>query len=187
MKPRNIIGVSEFLPNSKLQPFTFWFFLSMYLITVWKPARHPAVSSDPHLHTPMYFFLSSLSFVDLYFISTTILNLLWSIQTQNQVITYEGCITRLYFFTFCKIGHLSLDHDGLWPLCGYLSPPEIHRHHEPLSCALLVLLSWIISLLHAWLESIMVFPLSFCTSPHFFCEFNQWSNLPGLSSFLIKQ
>ena len=86
----------------------------MYLVTLFGNLLIIlAVSSDPHLHTPMYFFLSSLSFVDLYFISTTILNLLWSIQTQNQVITYEGCITRLYFFTFCKIGHLSLDHDGL--------------------------------------------------------------------------
>ena len=67
MAPKNITGVSEFLllgfsEEQELQPFIFGLFLSMYLITVFGNLLIIlAVSSDPHLHTPMYLFLSNLS------------------------------------------------------------------------------------------------------------------------------
>ncbi|XP_039739069.1 olfactory receptor 7D4 [Pteropus medius] len=73
----------------------------MYLITmVGNVLIILAVSSDSHLYTPMYFFLSNLSLVDICFTSTTIPKMLVNIQTQSKVITYEGCITQLYFFLF---------------------------------------------------------------------------------------
>ena len=71
----------------------------MYLITVFGNLLIIlAVSSDSYLHTPMYFFLSNLSFVDICFTSTTIPKMLQNIRTQSKVITYEGCITQMYFF-----------------------------------------------------------------------------------------
>ncbi|KAK1342599.1 hypothetical protein QTO34_015365 [Cnephaeus nilssonii] len=91
-----LLGVSE---EPELKPIIFGLFLSMYLITVL--GNLPiilAVSSDSHLHTPMYFFLSNLSLVDICFTSTTIPKMVWNIQTQNKVITYEGCITQMHFF-----------------------------------------------------------------------------------------
>ncbi|KAI5141598.1 Olfactory Receptor 7A10 [Manis pentadactyla] len=57
----------------------------------------PAVRSDSHLHTPMYFFLSNLSFVDNGFTSTTILKMSVKIQTKRKLITYEGCISKMCF------------------------------------------------------------------------------------------
>ncbi|XP_041618294.1 olfactory receptor 7C1-like [Vulpes lagopus] len=57
-----------------------------------------AIVMDSHLHTPMYFFLSNLSFVDICFTSTTIPKMLLNIQTQSKVITYEGCLSQMYFF-----------------------------------------------------------------------------------------
>ena len=98
MAPRNITGVSEFLlvgfsEYSELQPLMFRLFLSMYLITVFGNLLIiQAVSSDSHLHIPMYFF-SNLSFVDICLPSTTITKMLWNIQSQSKVITYEICIT----------------------------------------------------------------------------------------------
>ncbi|XP_055969050.1 olfactory receptor 7A10-like [Sorex fumeus] len=71
----------------------------MYLITVLGNLLIIlAVSSDPHLHTPMYFFLSNLSFVDICFTSTTVPKMLVNIQTHSKAITYEGCLTQMYFF-----------------------------------------------------------------------------------------
>nr|XP_055200307.1 olfactory receptor 7A5-like [Nyctereutes procyonoides] len=71
----------------------------MYLITVFGNLLIIlAVSSDSHLHTPMYFFLTNLSFVDICVTSTTIPNIVINIQTQSKVITYAGCITQMYFF-----------------------------------------------------------------------------------------
>ena len=87
----------------------------MYLIAVFGNLLViVAVSSDSHLHTPMYFFLSNLSFVDICFSSTTIPKMLWNIQTQSKDITYEGCTTQMYFYKFfCRISCLSPQCDGL--------------------------------------------------------------------------
>ena len=57
------------------------------------------VQSDPHLHIPVCFFLSKLSFVDICFTSTTMPKMLWSIQTWSKV-------------TFCWTGYLSPNTDG---------------------------------------------------------------------------
>ena len=106
MEPVNDTQISEFLllglsNEPELQPLIYGLFLSTYLTTVFGNLLIIlAVSLDPHLHTPMYFFLSNLSFVDICFISTTIPKMLNNIQTQSKVITYEGCITQIYFFLF---------------------------------------------------------------------------------------
>ena len=104
MDSGNITRVSEFLllglsEEPELQPLLFGLFLCMYLITVLGNLLIIlAVSSDSHLHTPMYFFLSNLSLVDICFTSTTIPKMLLNIQTQSKAITYAGCITQMYFF-----------------------------------------------------------------------------------------
>ena len=103
MAQRNLTRPSEFLllgfsEEPELQPLIFGLFLSMYLITVFGNLLIIlAISSDSHLHTPMYFFLSNLSFVDICFTSTTIPKMLWNIYIQSQVITYEACIIQVYF------------------------------------------------------------------------------------------
>ena len=104
MDPGNLTRVSEFLllglsEDPELQPLLFGLFLSVYLITVLGNLLIIlAVSSDSYLHTPMYFFLSNLSLVDICFTSTTIPKMLLNIQTESKAITYAGCITQMYFF-----------------------------------------------------------------------------------------
>ena len=104
MKPGNDTRISEFLllglsVEPELQPFFFGLFLSMYLVTVLGNLLIIlATISDSHLHTPMYFFLSNLSFADIGFVSTTVPKMLVNIQTQSRVITHAGCITQMCFF-----------------------------------------------------------------------------------------
>ncbi|MBZ3878908.1 Olfactory receptor 7A17 [Sciurus carolinensis] len=92
----NNTSVSEFLllgfsEDPELQPLIFGLFLSMYLVTVLGNLLiNLGTISDSHLHTPMYFFLSNLSFVDICFTSTTIPKMLVNIQTQSKVITHAG-------------------------------------------------------------------------------------------------
>ncbi|MBZ3875537.1 Olfactory receptor 7A17 [Sciurus carolinensis] len=65
-----LLGISE---DPELQPLIFGLFLSMFLVTVLGNLLIIlATISDSHLHTPMYFFLSNLSFVDICFTSTTV-------------------------------------------------------------------------------------------------------------------
>ncbi|KAK1342610.1 hypothetical protein QTO34_015376 [Cnephaeus nilssonii] len=150
MGPGNDTPISEFLllgfsEESALQPLIFGLFLSMYLNTVLGNLLIIlAVSSDSHLHTPMYFFLSNLSLVDICFTSTTIPKMLWNIQTQSKAITYEGCITQMYFFIF--FGGLDdfllavMAYDRYVAICHPLHYMVIMNSRL---CGLLVLMSWI--------------------------------------------
>ncbi|CAD7685458.1 unnamed protein product [Nyctereutes procyonoides] len=193
MEPGNLTGVSEFLllgfsEGPELQPFIFGLFLSMYLITVFgNLLLILAVSSDSHLHTPMYFFLANLSFVDICFTSTTVPKMLINIQTQSKVITYEGCLSQMYFFIlFAGLDIFLLTvmaYDRFVAICHPLHYLVIMN---PRVCGLLVLVPWIMNILNSLLESIMVLHLSFCTEveiPHFFCELNQMIQLACSDTF----
>ncbi|XP_011381518.1 olfactory receptor-like protein OLF4 [Pteropus vampyrus] len=194
MVPENYSRITEFLlvgfyEEPELQPFIFGLFLSMYLITmVGNLLITLAVTSHSHLHTPMYFFLSNLSFVDICFTSTTVPKMLVNIQTQSQVITYGGCITQLYFFIlFGVLDNFLLTvmaYDRFVAICHPLHYTVIMN---PRLCGLLLLVSWIMSALYSLLQSLMVLRLSFCTVlkiPHFFCELNQVIKLACSDTFL---
>ena len=194
MEPRNETPISEFIllglsNEPELQPLIFGLFLSMYLITViGNLLIILAVSSDSHLHTPMYFFLSNLSFVDICFISTTVPKMLWNIQTQSKVITYEGCITQMYFFLLSAVLDIFLPpvmaYDRFVAICHPLHYTIIMN---PWICGLLVLVSWIMCILNSLLQSLMMLQLSFCTNveiPHFFCELSQMTQLACSDNFL---
>ncbi|MBZ3879432.1 Olfactory receptor 18 [Sciurus carolinensis] len=91
------MGFSE---KANLQPILFGLFLCMYLVTVLGNLLIMlTVSSDSHLHTPMYFFLSYMSLVDIGFISTTVPNITVDIQTHNRVISSMDCLTQKSLFT----------------------------------------------------------------------------------------
>ncbi|KAM6216782.1 olfactory receptor 7A17-like [Rhynchocyon petersi] len=183
MEPGNDTRISEFLllgfsEDPELQPIIFDLFLSMYLITVLGNLLIIlAIASDFHLHTPMYFFIGNLSFVDICFISTTVPKMLLNIQMQSKVITYGGCITQMYFF--CIFAGLEdflltvMAYDRFMAICHPLHYTVIMNLQF---CGLLVLLCWIISVLQSLLESLLVLRLSFCANveiPQFFCELNQ--------------
>ncbi|XP_047630353.1 olfactory receptor-like protein OLF4 [Phacochoerus africanus] len=187
MEPGNNTRISEFLllgfsEEPELQSLIFWIFLSMYLITVFGNLLIIlAISSDANLHTPMYFFICNLSFVDICFTSTTVPKMLWNIQTQSKVITYEGCITQIYFFTLSAVLDVFLltvmAYDRFVAICQPLYYTIIMNSQF---CVILVLISWIICLLNSLIQSLMVLRLSFCTNleiPHFFCELNQMIQL----------
>ncbi|XP_049731269.1 olfactory receptor 7G3-like [Elephas maximus indicus] len=183
MKSANHTGVSGFLllglsEDPEVQPILFGLFLSVYLFTVLGNLLIiPAVISDSHLHTPMYFFLSNLSFVDISFTSTTVPKILVNIQTENRAISYTGCLTQVYFFmVFICMDNLLLTvmaYDRFVAICHPLYYTVIM---SPRLCGLLILLSFFISIVNALVQSLMVLHLSFCTDleiPHFFCELAQ--------------
>nr|XP_060489577.1 olfactory receptor-like protein OLF4 [Panthera onca] len=181
-----LLGFSE---EPALWPLIFGLFLSMYLITVFGNLLIIlAVSSDSHLHTPMYFFLANLSFVDICFTSTTVPKMLLNILTQSKVINYAGCISQMYFFLLCvELDDFLLSamaYDRFVAICHPLHYTVIMN---PQLCGLLVLVSWIISVTNSLLQTLLVLQLSFCTDmeiPHFFCELNQMLQLACSDTFL---
>ena len=161
----------------------------MYLITVFGNLLIILVTiSDSHLHTPMYFFLCNLSFVDICFTSTTIPKMLQNIENQSKVITYEGCIVQVYFYIFFA----GLD-DFLLTVMAYdrfvaiCQPLHYTIIMNPRLCGLLVLVSWMMSAMYSLLQTLMALQLTFCTEveiPHFFCELNQMVQLACSNTFL---
>uniref|UniRef100_A0A4X2L5L0 Olfactory receptor n=1 Tax=Vombatus ursinus TaxID=29139 RepID=A0A4X2L5L0_VOMUR len=153
----------------------FGLFLGMYLITVLGNLLIMLViGSDSHLHTPMYFFLSNLSFVDICMVSTTVPKMLLSILTQNKAISYAGCLAQIYFFLlFVCLDNMLLTamaYDRFVAICHPLRYAAIM---SPQLCSLLVMFSWIISFLNSLIHCLNVTRLSFCTDheiQHFFCD-----------------
>ncbi|XP_058381794.1 olfactory receptor 7D4-like [Diceros bicornis minor] len=183
MEAGNHTEVSEFLllglsEDPELQPLLFGVFLSMYLVTVLGNLLIIlAISSDSHLHTPMYFFLSNLSFVDICFISTTTPKMLVNIQEQSTDISYVGCLTQVCFFTiFAGMDNCLLTvmaYDRFVAICHPLHYMVIMN---PRLCGLLVLTSWFIILSVSLTDILLMMRLTFCLGteiPHFFCELVQ--------------
>ncbi|XP_047386350.1 olfactory receptor 867-like [Sciurus carolinensis] len=184
MEEVNHTSVSQFLltglsDDPKLQPVLFALFLSMYLVTVLGNLLIIlAVSSDSHLHTPMYFFLSNLSLVDICFISTTVPKMLVNIQAQSKDISYIECCTQVYFLIiFIGMDNFLLSvmaFDRFVAICHPLNYTVIM---SPRLCALLVLMSWLImfwvSLIHILLLKRLNFSIG-TEIPHFFCELTQF-------------
>ncbi|XP_055975696.1 olfactory receptor 7D4-like [Sorex fumeus] len=170
-----LLGLSK---DPDLQPVLFGIFLFMYLTTVLGNRLIILTSiSDPRLHTPMYFFLSNLSLVDICFTTTTIPRMLVSIQMQSQAISYVGCLTQVYFFMiFVSLDNFLLTvmaYDRYVAICHPLHYMVIMN---PRVCAYLVLACWQVIILVALWHILLVARLTFCMDteiPHFFCELAQ--------------
>ncbi|XP_053110163.1 olfactory receptor 1020-like [Hemicordylus capensis] len=100
----NCTAVVEFIfigltDRSDLQFILFIFFLLIYVFTVLgNVGLILVVRTDARLQTPMYFFLSNLSFLDMCYSTTITPKMLVSFFALRKTISYIGCITQLYFY-----------------------------------------------------------------------------------------
>ncbi|XP_008567275.1 PREDICTED: olfactory receptor 1E5-like [Galeopterus variegatus] len=180
MTGRNQTTFSEFLLlglpiKPEQQNMVCALFLVMYLTTVLGNLLIIVlIRLDSHLHMPMYFFLSNLSFSDLCMSSVTIPKLLQNMQIQVPSIPYAACLTQMYFFLF--FGDLesfllvAMAYDRYVAICFPLHYTAIM---SPSLCLCLVVLSWVLTTFHALLHTLLMARLSFCADnviPHFFCD-----------------
>ncbi|XP_004417057.1 PREDICTED: olfactory receptor-like protein DTMT [Odobenus rosmarus divergens] len=180
MTERNQTVVSDFLllglPIKPEQWNLFYvLFLAMYVTTVLGNLLIIVlIRLDSHLHMPMYLFLSNLSFSDLCFSSVTMPKLLQNMQSQVPSIPYAGCLTQMYFFLL--FGDLesfllvAMAYDRYVAICFPLHYTTIM---SPKLCLSLVVLSWVLTMFHAMLHTLLMARLWFCadhTIPHFFCD-----------------
>ncbi|XP_075292382.1 olfactory receptor 14J1-like [Opisthocomus hoazin] len=98
-----------FADTRELQLLHFCLFLAIYLAALLGNGLIiTAIACDHRLHTPMYFFLLNLSFLDLGSVSTTLpkamANSLWN----TRAISYAGCAVQLFFFLFLIVGEYCL-------------------------------------------------------------------------------
>uniref|UniRef100_A0A8C0W5W2 Olfactory receptor n=1 Tax=Castor canadensis TaxID=51338 RepID=A0A8C0W5W2_CASCN len=180
MTDRNKTTILEFLLLGlpippEHQHLYYALFLAMYLTTILGNLLIIVlILLDSYLHTPMYLFLSNLSFSDLCFSSVTIPKMLQNMKRQVPSIPYAECLTQMYFFML--FGDLesfllvAMAYDRYVAICFPLHYTSIM---SPELCVWLVVLSWVLTTFHALLHILLMARLSFCEDnviPHFYCD-----------------
>ncbi|XP_008525929.2 olfactory receptor 1L4-like [Equus przewalskii] len=167
-----LLGISS---NPHLQKPLFAIFLIIYLVTlVGNVLIILTIHSDSRLHTPMYFFLSNLSFMDICFTTVIVPKMLVNFLSDTKSISYMGCLVQMYFFMACgnTDSYLlaSMAIDRLVAIC---NPFHYDAIMNPRRCLLMLLGSCTVSHLHSMLRVLLMSRLSFCAShviKHFFCD-----------------
>lgn len=180
MPQENQSHMTEFLllgltSNPKQQVWLFAIFLAMYLVNViGNSVIIAAIQRDARLHTPMYFFLSNLSLVDICFTTVIVPQMLVNLMTQRKTILFVQCLTQMYFFVACGITDSFLlavmAIDRYVAIC---NPLHYNTTMSPRRCRLLVMTSWAVSHLHSLTHTVLMGRLSFCgpnVIHHFFCD-----------------
>ncbi|XP_029140197.1 putative olfactory receptor 14L1 [Protobothrops mucrosquamatus] len=126
------------------------------------------------LHTPMYFFLANLSLSDICYISTTIPKSMAISLTDNKVITFTECVAQVFsIFTFAgsELALLTImAYDRYVAICHPLQYSLILNWD---ACMQMAAASWLTCMIHALLETVVIFQWKFCRShriEQFFCE-----------------
>ncbi|XP_050018637.1 olfactory receptor 1468-like [Alexandromys fortis] len=191
---KNQTVISHFILRSlpippEYQHLFYALFLAMYLTTIMgNLIIISLILLDSHLHTPMYFFLSNLSFSDFCFASVTMPNLLKNMQRQIPSISYVACLTQMYFFicfaTMESFLLMIMAYDRYVAICFPLHYTSIM---SPRLCVCLVVLSWVINMLYSMLHTLLMARLSFCQDnmiQHFFCETSALLKLACSDAFI---
>ncbi|XP_072284560.1 olfactory receptor 5AP2-like [Pyxicephalus adspersus] len=167
-----LLGLSN---TPDLQAICFLLFLVMYIITLsGNLLLIIVVRINPNLQTPMYFFLSNLSIIDIFFSSTIVPKILINTLVIDKSISMLGCALQMYFHlalgsTECLILAV-MAYDRFAAIC---KPLHYNRIMNKTLCSSLAVGSWCICFLISSIHVVLTFRLPYCKSHnihHFFCE-----------------
>ncbi|XP_007956410.2 olfactory receptor 4K15-like [Orycteropus afer afer] len=180
MDQGNNSRVSEFVLHSlpgprELQLFYFAFFTLFYLsILLGNFLIVLTVLSEPTLHTPMYFLLSNLSFIDVCLSTFATPKMIADFLMEHKTISFEGCMTQIFFQHVFGGGEMMLlaamAYDRYVAICRPLHYAAIMSIRK---CAGLVVGSWLIGILHSISQLVFIVKLPFCgpnNVDNFFCD-----------------
>uniref|UniRef100_A0A8C9DP37 Olfactory receptor n=1 Tax=Prolemur simus TaxID=1328070 RepID=A0A8C9DP37_PROSS len=180
MDGRNQSVVSEFVllglcHSRNIQVLLLVIFCMLYLIIVsGNIGIVILIITDSNLHSPMYFFLANLSFVDMWLSSVTTPKMITDFLRENKTISFGGCMCQILFVHFVGGGEMVLlvimAYDRYVAICKPLHYSTIMSLQK---CIGLVVTSWIIGFVHAMSQMVVVVQLPFCGPrdiDSFFCD-----------------
>uniref|UniRef100_A0A8C6G978 Olfactory receptor n=1 Tax=Mus spicilegus TaxID=10103 RepID=A0A8C6G978_MUSSI len=165
-------GLSE---DPGLQALFLAFFLLLYILALaGNTLIIIAISLNPRLHTPMYFFLANLALLDIICTSTVVPKLLEGLVGKSSHISYKGCMTQVFFLIWVLGAELllltAMAYDRYVAICRPL-------HYNTLMswpiCVLLAGFVWVIGIANTSVHIGLLVRLNFCGSNqirHFLCE-----------------
>ena len=176
----NHSSVSEFIllgfsSESQVRMALFTFFLLLYFITILGNGLIiTLIYLDTHLHTPMYFFLSILSLVDMSYVTTTVPQMLVNLVYPGRTISWGACAAQMFIFLILGIAECVLyaimAYDRYMAICFPLHYTIVMSH--PI-CIKMVTVCWFISIAGALIYTVFTMRLPYCGPykiNHFFCE-----------------
>ncbi|KAM4696220.1 olfactory receptor 5M11-like [Rhinophrynus dorsalis] len=184
-----LAGVSDF---PEVQAIIFILVLFIYLITLGGNMTILfLIFIDPRLHTPMYFFLSNLSSLDLMVTTVTLYRIFYTFISGEKSITFQACFAQSYF-TITLIGIelfilTAMSYDRFAAIC---NPLRYHVVMNRKVCIVLVTICWVVGFLDTLPVTYIVYGFSCYKSRvinHFFCEILALMNLSCSDTSLLEK
>ncbi|XP_047609600.1 olfactory receptor 8D2 [Phacochoerus africanus] len=180
MATLNLSSVTEFILEGltkcpELQLPLFLLFLGIYVVTVvGNLGMIVLIAISSQLHTPMYYFLSHLSFIDLCYSSVITPKMLLNFLSEKNIISFLECMAQLYFFLIFVIaeGYILtiMAYDRYVAICSPLLYNIIMSHRV---CSIMMAVVYSLGLFGATVHTTRMSTLSFCgphTISHYFCD-----------------
>ncbi|XP_072648085.1 olfactory receptor 5AN1-like [Canis lupus baileyi] len=170
-----LLGFSDF---PRILAVLFAVFLLIYILTLtWNLGLIILIRMDSHLHTPMYFFPSNLSFIDVCYVTSTAPKMLSNFFQEQQTITFVGCAVQYFVFSTMGLSEsclmTTMAYDRYTAICNPLLYSSVM---SPTLCIQMVLGSYLAALSASISELCALFQLHFCglnVIDHFFCDMPQ--------------
>ncbi|XP_062932152.1 olfactory receptor 6C70-like isoform X1 [Cynocephalus volans] len=183
-----LLGLTD---NCQLQIVIFFFLLLNYVLSMMGNSTIIALTLlDFRLKTPMYFFLRNFSFLEILFTTTCIPRFLITIVTREKTISYNGCISQLFFYIFLGVTEFfllaAMAYDRYVAICKPLHYTSVMNNKV---CHQLVLSSWVIGFLVIFPPLILGLNLNFCASniiDHFICDISPVLQLSCSDTHLLE-
>ncbi|XP_046928106.1 olfactory receptor 1009-like [Lynx rufus] len=192
----NYTRVTEFIlaglsDNPQLQASLFLLFLSFYVINLTgNLGMIILIRIDSRLHTPMYFLLSHLSFVDMCFSSVVSPKMLTDVFAKRKAISFLGCALQQWFFGFFVAAECfllaSMAYDRYVAIC---NPLLYSVAMSQRLCIQLVVGPYVIGFMNTMTHTTNAFRLPFCgpnVINHFFCDMSPLLSLVCADTRLTK-
>ncbi|XP_057560136.1 olfactory receptor 6C1-like [Hippopotamus amphibius kiboko] len=168
-----LLGLSD---DPQLQAVILVFLLITYMLSITGNLTIITLTLlDPHLQTPMYFFLRNFSLLEVSFTTVSIPKFLGTIISGDKTISFHDCMAQLFFFILLGVTEFyllaAMSYDRYIAICKPLHYTTIMNHRV---CTLLVLASWLASFLIIFPSLMLFIQLDYCESTaidHFTCDF----------------
>ncbi|NXO48214.1 OR4S2 protein, partial [Aramus guarauna] len=182
-----LVGLSE---NQRVQKICFVMFLFFYTIIVAGNLLIViTVISSQHLNSPMYFFLSYLSFVDICYSSVIAPKMIADFLAENKTISFVGCIAQLFgvhFFGCTEIFILTvMAYDRYTAICRPLHYTTLMTRR---ACSQMVIGSWVGGFVHSMVQTLLTSCLPFCGPnkiDHYFCDVHPLLQLACTNTYAV--
>ncbi|XP_057551277.1 olfactory receptor 4C11-like [Hippopotamus amphibius kiboko] len=183
-----LIGLTQDAPKEKA---VFVIFLFLYLATLLANVLIVmTIRYSQTLGSPMYFFLSYLSFADACFSTTTAPKLIADSVAEKKVISYNACMTQVFAFHFFGCMEiLVLDLMSFDRYVAICKPLRYTAIMSPRVCGALVKLAWAGSCIHSSAQILLALRLPFCgpnVINHYFCDMQPLLTLACVDTYVIN-